>query len=228
MLARKNKSSRRGPITASTLKSRDRNNLQRGKLIVVGLERGAALALLIWLLRLAGPALVWLAWLLCLGWPGSSGWVALAWFGWPGCSGLVGLAPTGCPWPGLAGLAALAWLAWLLRLGGPRLVWLAWLALAWLAWLLRLDGPGLAWPCGNRCVYLGGRGGKVLALPMIWDFRCRGVSPKTAQSKQCRLRRLFARSDKRRYPACNGRPPIVGGSTKTVHRTQRRLLVDGS
>ena len=92
MLGRKNKL-RRGPITASTLKSRDRNNLQRGKLIVVGLERGAALALLIWLLRLAGPALVWLAWLLCLGWPGSSGWVALAWFGWPGCSGLVGLAP---------------------------------------------------------------------------------------------------------------------------------------
>ena len=43
--------------------------------------------------------------------------------------------------------------------------------------------------------------GEVLALPMIWDFRCRGVSPKSAQSKQCRLRRLFTRSDKRRYSA---------------------------
>ena len=70
MLARKTKSSRRGPITASTLKSRDRNNLQRGKLIVIGLERGAALDLLIWLLRLAGPGLVWLSWL------------ALAWLAW--------------------------------------------------------------------------------------------------------------------------------------------------
>ena len=120
---------RRGPITASTLKSRDRNNLQRGELIVIGLERGAALDLLIWLLRLAGPALVWLAWLLCLGWPGSSGWVALAWFGWPGCSGLVGLAPpAGWPWPGLAVLA------------GSGLVGLA---------------PPAGWPCGNRCVYWG-------------------------------------------------------------------------
>ena len=44
--------------------------------------------------------------------------------------------------------------------------------------------------------------GEVVALPMIWDFRCRGVPPKTAQSKRRRSRRLFTRSDSRRYSAC--------------------------